>query len=398
MQQLAGSRTVLVLVAVTFLLLLGASISEPIRPLFIVGVGASTLELGLVMALQSLVSVATRIPASALSGRLGRRRLVAFSIALSVATTVMFAFVYSPIVFYPLVSLSALSWSVFSPISLVVVSDHSGPSTRGAVMGIYFSAIGAAMFFGPLLCSFLTLFIGFRELFIVSACFPLIALVLFVLKTSRSEMDEVAPSSNPGEERGGGTLESLARIFRVRNVAAVCYAQVAFALSYGVFSTLFAIYAEGTLGLAAPVIALLFSFRALNNVLTRLPAGRMSDRIGRRRPVILSHAIVVAVFVVLPFVKDPALLALLLAVYGVGWGMRVAPDSALVSESVPPEDRPLALALLMTMFDVGFTLGSLFAGATTAFLSIPIMFLLCAPILLSGLISLVFLTTETLTR
>lgn len=113
---------------------------------------------------------------------------------------------------------------------------------------------------------------------------------------------------------------------------------------------------------------------------------------------ILSHAIIVVVFAVLPFVKDPALIALLVAVYGVGWGMRVAPDSALVSESVSSEDRPLALALLMTMFDVGFTLGSLFAGATTAFLSIPIMFLLCAPILLSGLISLILLTTETLTR
>jgi len=59
-------------------------------------------------------------------------------------------------------------------------------------------------------------------------------------------------------------------------------------------------------------------------------------------------------------------------------------------------DRPIALAILMTMFDVGIALGSLMVGVFAMFLSIPDLFLLCAPILLSGLLVLVFLTRETL--
>jgi MFS family permease len=396
MQLFAESKTVLVVGVVTFLLLLGSTVYEPIRPLFIVGVGATTLELGLMMALFSLVSVVTRVPVSAVSMRLGRWRLLAFSIALGVATSAIYAFVYDPLLFYPLLSFSALSWSVFSPISVVIISDRSTPSNRGAVMGIYFSSIGAALLAGPLLCSLLTLFIGFRELFLASAVFPALALVLFLIKVKAPEIEGDEAYDEVRNEDGGSTWASIARIFRVRNVAAVCYAQVAFAISYGVFTTLFSIYAEEDLGLSASVIALIFSVRALTNFMTRLPAGRMSDDIGRRKLVILSHAIIFIIFAVLPFVRDLMLLGLLIAIYGIGWGMRVAPDAALVSESVPPKDRPMALAILMTMFDLGSALGSLLVGGTASLLTIPNVFLLCAPILLSGLLGLLFLTKETL--
>jgi len=396
MQLFAGSKTVLVVGAVTFFLLLGSTVYEPIRPLFIVGVGATTLELGLMMALFSLVSVVTRIPASSISRRLGRWRLLVFSLAIGLATSALYAFVYNPLLFYPLLSFSALSWSVFSPISVVIILDRSTPSNRGAVMGIYFSTIGAALLAGPLLCSFLTLFIGFRELFLVSAVFPALALILFLIKVKVPEIEGDNQDDDVRNEGERSTWGNIARILRVRNVAAMCYAQVAFAISYGVFTTLFSIYAGEDLGLSASVIALIFSVRALTNFLTRLPAGRMSDDIGRRKLVILSHAIIFIVFAVLPFVRDTTLLVLLIAIYGIGWGMRVAPDAALVSESVPSKDRPMALAMLMTMFDLGSALGSLLVGLAASLITIPNVFLLCAPILLSGLLCLLFLTKETL--
>ena len=396
MQRFAGSKTLLVIGAVTFLSLLGTAVSDPIRPLFIVNVGSTTFELGLIMALQSLVSVLTRVPASALSDKLGRWRLMLFSLVLSVGTTALFAFVYEPIWFFPIVALSAISWSTFSVISFVIASDLSTTATRGTIMGIYFTAIGASLLVGPLLCSLLILFIGFRELFLVSTFFPLLALILFAFEANRSEIDMPSIGAAMNVDRVSTVLGSIYRVFRIKNVVAMYYAQVAFAISFGVFSTLFSIYAEGSLRITPSVIALLFSVRAFTNLLIRLPAGRVSDRIGRRRPVIISHAIFVVVFALLPFTRNLAILGLLIALYGVGWGMRVAPDAALVSESVASADRPIALAILMTMFDVGIALGSLMVGVSAMYLSIPDLFFLCAPILLSGLLALIYFTRETL--
>ena len=92
MQRFAGSKTLLVVGAVTFLSLLGTAVSDPIRPLFIVNVGSTTFELGLIMALQSLVSVLTRVPVSALSDKLGRWRLMLFSRARSPSYMSLYGF------------------------------------------------------------------------------------------------------------------------------------------------------------------------------------------------------------------------------------------------------------------------------------------------------------------
>lgn len=395
MQLPKDTKTLLVIGAVTFLCLMGTSISDPIRPLFIIDVGSTTLELGLITAVQSLISVLTRVPISALSDRLGRWRLMLLSLLISVGSTALFAFVYKPLWFFPIVTLSALSWSILGPISLVITSDLSSINTRGAIMGIYFTAIGASLFFGPLLCSVLTLYLGYRDIFLISSIFPLLALILFTTKTKHSEID-APPALSKNSVNLATVMHSFNRIFRVKNVTAMYYAQTVFAVSFGVFSTIFALYAKESLMLTSSTIALLFSVRGFINVLIRLPMGSISDKIGRRNPILIAHLLIVVVFALLPFVKDTIFLALLLIIYGIGWGMRVAPDSALVSESVESSDRPLALAILMTMFDVGIVLGSLMVGIFSTMLSTPNLFLICTPILLSGLIVLFLLTKETL--
>jgi len=393
---LRGSRLLYAVVATTFLFILGSAVSDPVRPLFITQVGATALQLGFIMALPSLVSVLTRVPASALADRLGRWRLVLMSLVLSVGVTAAFALVNDPVWFYPVVSLSALAWSVFSPITLVVVSERSTPATRGVFIGMYFTAIGAALLGGPLLCSLFAFFLGLRQLLLVCTAFPLLALTVYLLFLRRGDMEHYRGFDESVAETKVGSWASLARIFRVRNVIGLCAARVSFAFSMGVFSTLFSVYAEGALGFTPSLIALLFSVRGLTNVLIRMPAGQLSDRIGRRKPFILAYGINVLVFALLAYVEAVPLLMLTMALYGVGWGMRIAPSTALLSESVAPEDGPLAMATFMTMWDVGYSVGALLAGFTAAFISTPMMMLICSPIVFSALVVFILLSTETL--
>jgi MFS family permease len=261
-------------------------------------------------------------------------------------------------------------------------------------MGVYFTAIGAAMFCGPFLSSLLTLFMDLRRLFLVSTVFPLVALVFFFLAIQRQKIEEYSNVNESDLEMGGSVTESIIRIFQVKNVLGLCSARVAFALSMGVFSTVYPIYAEGGLGFTPSLISLLFTFRGITNVLIRLPAGRLSDRVGRRKPFSLAYSIVIVVFVLLALTENFTLLAVVMALYGVGWGMRIAPSTALLSESVTSEDRPLALAVFMTMFDVGSFIGALLAGFTTYFLYPTMLILSCVPILIAAVLIFLFLSTE----
>ena len=380
---------------VSFLFILGTAVTRPLRPIYFVEVGTKPFQLGLIMALPSLVALLTRVPISTFSNKLGKWRLMLLSLTLSAATLALFAFIYDPIWFFPIVSLAALSWSVFSPIVIEIISNQATPSTRGATMGLYFTSIGAALFIGPLLSSFFTLFMELRQLFLVSTIFPTLSLVVFLMMFRQNEMKNSQNVITEGDGRTRvGVWDSLARVFRIKNVIALCCARIAFSLSMGVFITIFPIYTESQLGFTASLISLLFSIRGITNLIIRMPAGRISDNIGRKKPFLLAYGIIIIVFSILPTVKNFTLISIVMALYGIGWGMRVAPSTALLIESVTSEDRTLALSVYMTMFDIGSTIGALLAGFTVSILSGGTPMLICVPIMLTALIVFLHLSRE----
>ena len=384
------SRALLSIIFVSFSYLLGSAATRALRPLYFVEVGADPVQLGLLMAVPSIVSIFTRVPSSAVSRRLGRWRMMLFTLALMIVSTALFAFVRDPVWFFPLVSLGAFSWAAFSPVAVELALGQSTPSTRGDTMGLYFTSIGAAMFVGPLISSVLTTMMGLRQLFLATTVLPVAALVVFLVVIKPGDIVEDREGGAEGGLGGG----SIVRIFRVRNFVSLSVARIAFAISMGIFSTIFPVFAAGSLGFSPSLISILFTFRGVTNVLTRMPAGRLSDRIGRRRPFIFAMAIAAGVYALLGTVGGFVPLIVVMSLYGVAWGMRIAPAMALVSDSVLDVDRPLALVLFMTVFDVGAALGSLVAGFSSAVLSQQTLLLMCAPMLLVSLLVFAFFSKE----
>jgi len=394
MKSVLESRMLLCVMGVSFLLLLASAITGPLRPLYFVEVGADPVQLGLLMALPSAVSILTRVPSGALSRRVGPRRLMLVGVVISVVTTGLFAFVRDSVWFYPLVAVSALSWSIFSPIAMLIVSDRTSPSTRGTVMGLYYTSLGAAMFVGPLITSFLALYLNLRQLFLVSGLIPVLGLALFLI-LGRPENGRSRPEAFHAEVGDEVDMRgSFARILKNKTFLGLSTARIAFAISMNIFSTLFPVYAEGPLGLTPSLISLLFSVRGITNLLIRMPAGRLSDHIGRRKPFMIGYSIIIVVFVALAKTDSFVLLALTMAVFGVGWGMRVAPSTALISESVSSEDRSLAIAAFMTMWDVGSTIGALIAGFTATLLDTSTLLLICAPVMFAAITFFVLMTRD----
>ena len=391
MKSLRHSRALLSIIFVSFMYILGSAVTKDLRPLYFVEVGADPVQLGLLMAVPAIVSIFTRVPSSAVSRRLGRWRMMLFTLILMIGSTALFAFVRDPVWFFPLVSLGAFSWAAFSPLAVELVLDQSSPSTRGGTMGLYFTSIGAAMFVGPLISSVLTVIMDLRQLFLVATVIPVASLVVFLRVIKPGEMRENQGEGGTDGGLGGG---SIMRIFKVRNFASLSVARIAFAFSMGVFSTVFPVYAADSLGLTPSLISLLFTFRGVTNVLMRTPAGRLSDRIGRRRPFIFALALAVAAYALLGTVDSFGPLIVAMSLFGISWGMRIAPSMALVSDSVLDVDRPLALVLFMTMFDIGSAMGALLAGFSSAIFSQQTLLLICAPILLVSLLVFVFFSKE----
>jgi predicted MFS family arabinose efflux permease len=366
-------------------------VTRALRPLYFVEVGADPVQLGLLMAVPAIVSIFTRVPSSAVSRRLGRWRMMLLTLTLMIVSTALFAFVQDPVWFFPLVALGAFSWAAFSPLAVEIVLGQSTPGTRGGTMGLYFTSIGAAMFVGPLISSVLTMVMDLRQLFLVTTVIPMAALVAFLRVIKPGEIGE---KREEGGSEGGLDRGSIMRILKIRNFASLSVARIAYAFSMGIFSTIYPVYAVGSLGLTPSLISLLFTFRGVTNVMVRMPAGRLSDRIGRRKPFIFAMALAAAVYALLGTVGSFGPLIVVMSLFGISWGMRIAPAMALVSDSVLDVDRPLALVLFMTMFDIGSAMGALLTGFSSTVLSQQTLLLICAPILLGSLLVFVFFSKE----
>ena len=100
MLSLLKSRLIFGIVVITFLFNFGNMMFRSVLPNYIVEVGATPIQLGMIMALPAINRTITLIPASTLHKKLGKRNLILFSLILSMSSTIFFAFIYDPILFF----------------------------------------------------------------------------------------------------------------------------------------------------------------------------------------------------------------------------------------------------------------------------------------------------------
>lgn len=126
-----------------------------------------------------------------------------------------------------------------------------------------------------------------------------------------------------------------------------------------------------TLGAGLPVLALIEGAADTANGLVKFAAGRLSDRLGRRKPlVVLGYGLAAATRPILALALAPWHVLALRVTDRIGKGIRSAPRDALLAEATPVESRGLAFASQRALDHAGAFVGPLVAGALLAVLAI----------------------------
>jgi DHA1 family multidrug resistance protein-like MFS transporter len=90
--------------------------------------------------------------------------------------------------------------------------------------------------------------------------------------------------------------------------------------------------------------------------------GRVSDRIGRRVPIVLGCIISGLPLLVIAFVSDFWVILLLVIIYGFGFATVIASTPAAICDLVPEGLVGTSMGFLDTIMDVGQTLGPTLSG------------------------------------
>ena len=142
-----------------------------------------------------------------------------------------------------------------------------------------------------------------------------------------------------------------------------------FAITSAVITTLYGVYAVNELNIDPAIYALFFTLRGLANTFARLPTGRLSDRIGRKKPLLSSFLLFTIVFYLLSEIRDSALISLLIFLYGMAHGIRAVSEWSFLGDIVSREDRSLTNFYFSSVFDFGMAIGATFAGIAALILS-----------------------------
>jgi predicted MFS family arabinose efflux permease len=230
------------------------------------------------------------------------------------------------------------------------------------------------MFSGPIVTSVLIWFFNYRQLFFFIMLFPFSALIVLRKLASKQAVKGDDPQRMYGDETSKLEIaKQFVTLLRRKRVVVVVTVTLLFFICDGFFRTLFPIYGQEVLLFSPSAISILFAFFGGVNASVRIPSGRLSDTIGRKRPLLLSVGICTLAFAIFAQATQFSLLVLGMMAYGFAWGMRVPPSSALLADCVEPHELSIAIAYLWMSADLGFSIGAALAGSLGSAIPFPLI-------------------------
>lgn len=353
-----GKRTVLAVGFASFFGGVSQDIFIPILPLYLTQIlGLDKTLVGISEGLVTAASSGFKIVAGRLSDRFQQQKpLVAAGYALSMLGRAGLAFVSGPLAVFGLRFADGIGKGVKDPPKDVLVANAATATTRGRSFGIarMLDTFGSAL--GPLVLSgLLVLFIQqgvapgeyYRWLLLLSAVVLLITLVIvrFGIKETK-------------RKAGSGTAVRvpLAKSFYL-------FTGIAGVFAVANSSDAFLILRSEDLGLG--IVAIPLAYAVLNIIYgaLSLPAGILSDRVGRLPLIATGWAVYGLCYLGFALSNSAWQVWPLFALYGVYYAVTEGVSRALVADTVGQEARGRAFGIYNTTIGLAALPAGILAGA-----------------------------------
>jgi MFS family permease len=329
-------------------------------PLFLKNVlGVKTSVIGLIEGVAESTSSFVKLFSGWLSDKLKKRKLLAvLGYGISALSKPLFYFAHSWGV------VAAARWGdrigkgVRTAPRDALVADSTPSSQRGLAFGFHRAADTAGAFCGLLIALVIVWFFQKGAGDLLAGTFRIIVLASLL----PAFVAVIVLAWGVKETRVGGDVrlprfgfKALGKNFRY------------FLVMVGIFelgnsSDAFIILRAQERGLSiAGILAMLITFNFVYTVIS-LPAGKLSDRVGRRRVIMAGWALYALTYLGLAQARSAAHIVVLYVIYGAYYGLSYGTAKALVADLVPPESRGIAFGTYNAVLGLTDLPASLLAG------------------------------------
>ena len=343
------------------------SIIAPILPEYAETFKVNYTLVGLVVAAFGIARMFLDLPAGFLAQRFNKKNLMLLGLILVSSSSIMAGFAQNYWMLLVARIIEGLGSAIYVTTATIFIALVTTPERRGFLMSIYSGFLLLGSIFGPSFGGFIADTYGITGPFfayaIVSAIGIIPTLILPHVNNSNNETNIKIQNlyhqawNYARDPRFIPVLPSIFALFFIRT---------------GVRSTLVPLFSLNDLGLNVFDIGILLTFAGIATACTMVPIGFISDKIGRRTPLLLSLIISAPVTLWIAFTNDFMQISLVMFVYGAIIGLS-GPIAAYVTDIAPKEKLEIYMGVYRTVGDIGFVLGPLLMGLLVDLTNVPVM-------------------------
>ncbi len=345
-----------------FAILSSTMSKSPVLKPFSLSLETPTDLTGFVAAASTIPGILISLPVASLSDIYGRKKFL---------LTAGFVFASAPFL-YLLITVwwqlilvrfyHGFATAIFIPVAQASVAELF-PTKRGERISLFSSATNVGRLIAPALGGYILLVTArnFHVLYLSVAVAGVTALIMalpFLTERKRSTITQQGSDKKIIKRIFGGWK----RVAKSYGILVVSFVQACQYYAYGAAEFYLAGYLPEVVHLDDFSTSIIIVSIIGVAIFAKPYMGRVSDKIGRRIPIVIGCIVSGLPLLAIPFVNDFWILLLLVVVYGFGFATVTASTPALISELAPKELVGTSMGFLGTIMDVGQTLGPIVSG------------------------------------
>ncbi len=361
-------KNVFVLGIVSFFTDISSEMLYPIIPMFLTAVlGAPMSIVGIIEGVAESTASILKVVSGWLSDKSGKRKpYVIFGYSLSTIAKPLLALAFTWHFVLAARFLDRFGKGIRTSARDALIADSTDPQFRGKAFGFHRSLDTVGAVIGPLVALLLLYYLDgqYRLIFLIAFIPALISVILLIMFVSEKKGE--------AKESMQFKLSDFSREFKLFLFISVVFAignsSNAFLIlrSKNIFEDFggipaFVTSTFGSIGIVA-VVVLTYVVYNITYTLASMPAGVLSDKIGRRNVMVGGFLIFSLVYLGFAVANAGYLVWILFAVYGFYMAMTDGVSKAFVVDMVPAEKRGTAIGLYYTATGLMALVASIIAG------------------------------------
>jgi MFS family permease len=337
---------------VTFLGFLDTFLLMPILALYACELGASLGIVGLIVGLYSITNTPTNILCGRLIDRVGYKLPLIVGLIGDALGMFFYSLCRLPIHLALVRAFHGTSGGLVGPTTMSITADYSDRMKKGRAMGFYGMSLATATLVGYGVSGVIASRLGYKAIFFFGSMLLIIGVMLSLLLPSDRKRGGMTAKASFGEG-----LKQVKGLLSRKGLSASYCSIFAQYFTFGGVVTLLPIYVK-SLGMEAFHVGMLLATFAIIFIISQFPSGALSDKVGRLVPTIAGLSLGIVSLVILPSLATFPLLAAIMALYGLAYGVLFPSISALVTDRTVSEERGMATGLFHALLTAGVAVGA----------------------------------------